>query len=452
VAELAEPHLQGPDQASWLDQLEAEHDNFRAALRWALRTGSSRDATELAVRLAAALAEFWWPRGHVREGQHFLAVALDRGTLVEPALRAKALYHAGELAYAQSDNQLAMKLLEQSLALYHRLADKRGTACVLRALGSTLVQLDDVAQAETCYAESLALFRAVGDAWGVAWLLFHLAEHEPAIDRQVALLDESLAVARAGGYQRPLVHALNLRALLERDQGNCARAMGLLEESLVISRALRDVWVTAMTLTYMTLIAIDQQDGVRARSLSEQALVLQREAANKTGTALALATLGDLLHRQGDHARADTLLEESVAMSRDLGDQGALAITLNILGTAARGRHDHAQAARHYRESLQLSRRPGDERLVADILKYLGYVAQAEGNNRRAARLFGAMEALVEHVGGASAASTAAEYERHRGDVGNGLGDAAFGAACAEGRAMTLEQAIAYALEETGPE
>ncbi len=71
VAELAEPHLQGPNQASWLDQLEAEHDNFRAALGWALRPGSSRDATELAVRLAAALAEFWWPRGHCVKGSTF---------------------------------------------------------------------------------------------------------------------------------------------------------------------------------------------------------------------------------------------------------------------------------------------------------------------------------------------------------------------------------------------
>jgi predicted ATPase/DNA-binding XRE family transcriptional regulator len=134
LAEGAEPQIQGAEQATWLDRLERDHDNLRAALSWALAAG----ATEIGLRLAAALGEFWWPLGHVSEGRRWLAAALAGSGPATAAARAKALYRAGELAYGQGDYGVATTRLEESLTLYRDLGDKWGTACALRGLGNAL--------------------------------------------------------------------------------------------------------------------------------------------------------------------------------------------------------------------------------------------------------------------------------------------------------------------------
>ena len=98
LAERAEPELTGPEQTHWLDRLEIEHDNLRAALAWAI---AARPGHGL-VRLAGALWRFWWMRGHYREGRAWLEAALEQDAGSE-AERAKALYGAGSLATEQGD-------------------------------------------------------------------------------------------------------------------------------------------------------------------------------------------------------------------------------------------------------------------------------------------------------------------------------------------------------------
>src|SRR5262249_22123248 len=123
LIEEAEPALTGPEQAIWLERLEAEHDNLRAALYWAEESGGA----EIGLRLAGALCQFWLMRGHLREGQERLARLLGLAEASpHTAVRAKALRRAGHLADNLGDYAAAHAFFEESLAIWRALGEKGG--------------------------------------------------------------------------------------------------------------------------------------------------------------------------------------------------------------------------------------------------------------------------------------------------------------------------------------
>ncbi len=141
----AEPHLPGPSAVSWLDRLESDHDNLRAALDWLRARGDG----ERAVTLAAALWRFWWLRGHVAEGREQLEAALAVDGSTASAARATALDGAGVLAETQGDYDRAEALHRESLALSRERGDKTGIARALGNLGVVAFDRGDDDQATT---------------------------------------------------------------------------------------------------------------------------------------------------------------------------------------------------------------------------------------------------------------------------------------------------------------
>ena len=162
LADGAERALRGTDQVQWLDRLEAENPNFRAALAWSLQ---NREA-DLAGRLAAGLWPFWRARGYFREARGWLEATLDLGSLLPAASRAAVLNGAGVLAILYSNNQLATTLLDESRELYQALGDLSGVAFALNNLGWAAYDGADPERAEAFFAESLRLRRELGDTWG----------------------------------------------------------------------------------------------------------------------------------------------------------------------------------------------------------------------------------------------------------------------------------------------
>src|SRR5262245_24683666 len=131
LAEAAEPHLRGAEQIIWADQLEAEHDNLRAALAWAhghgTADGSTTTGAEAELRLAGTLFWFWDLKDYAIEGRRWLEGALARTNgPTRTAARATVLFAAGELAASQSDFVTARARLEESAAIWRELGDKRG--------------------------------------------------------------------------------------------------------------------------------------------------------------------------------------------------------------------------------------------------------------------------------------------------------------------------------------
>src|SRR5579885_1048514 len=199
LAELAEPELTGPAQSTWLYRLEQEHFNLRAALRWALDVGEA----ELGLRLAGALWRFWSMHGYLSEGRRWLEelLTLDEraGRVVPLRVRAKALSGAGVLAYRCGDYGRAAALFADSLVLYREMGDEEGTASALNHLGNAAIALGEYSQAQDKYEQSLALYRGLGAKQGIANVLNNLGElarRQGVYPRAKALYKECLDLRR----------------------------------------------------------------------------------------------------------------------------------------------------------------------------------------------------------------------------------------------------------------
>jgi predicted ATPase len=134
LAESAEPELNTRAQGACLNRLEWDHDNLREVLRWS--TTDTGDRTT-GLRLAGALYGFWWIRGYMTEGSRWLQMLLaDAEGRVEPAVRAKACYAAGFLAYRLGDLEAVQRLTEEGLTLWQQLGDAAGVVKALTQLGN----------------------------------------------------------------------------------------------------------------------------------------------------------------------------------------------------------------------------------------------------------------------------------------------------------------------------
>jgi predicted ATPase/DNA-binding CsgD family transcriptional regulator len=294
LAEEAEPELVGPQQLVWLERLEREHDNLRAALRWSLEQGEARQNGEIALRLSSALRRFWQVRGYLSEGRNSLEQALVRSEGAEASLRAKALIAAARLAVNQGDTARTEALCQESLPLCKELGDTKGIAHILYLLGWATWRRGNSALAHSLTEESLVLFRKVGDEDNITWSLFNLAG----------------IVSKRGEY---------------------ARARALLEESLALSKEVGDKRGIADYFCLSGPLALQQSDAVMACSLLEESVKLYREMGNQWSTAGSLSLLGKVATLQGDYVAACALYEESLAIAREWSFQWHIALSLEGL-------------------------------------------------------------------------------------------------------------------------
>jgi predicted ATPase len=368
LAEEAYPKLKSPDQLGWLDRLEAEHDNMRAALAWALETGDV--VTEL--RLAAALERFWFLRGPLSEGRGWLEEALAKGSAAPADVRARALLGLGTVAVDQSDFEQAKASCEEALALYRELEDIEGVADSLGMLG---------------------------------WVEMFQGNNDGA----TALLEEGLAVARESGNDWSLGNALNKLAVIAGDRGDFERAEALFEECLALARKRGD-----------------------------------RQMAQ-----VVLYNLGFAEAVRGDYERAETHLEECLAGSRELKDTFGVATDLVGLGAVAMRRGNHGRARMLLGESLHLNRELGVKVNIAECLEVLSEMAGELGDDPRAARLWGAADALREAIGAPWLPLERRMYEPYLTAIRYRADEAVWTRAWDEGWAMTMEEAVSYAQEDT---
>ena len=491
VAEEADPKLRGADQLVWLERLEREHENLRAALTWGL-TEAGRPGQ--APRLTGALSWFWYLRGHFSEGLGWLERALDSTGEAPAPVLARALNGVGNLAYARGEYDRAATAYEACLSLYRELRDARGAANALNNLGNLARARGDYARAAAFLEESLEQRRASGDKPGLALAFNNLglvAQHQGDYKRAAALFEESLALNRALGDRHQVALGLNNLANVAQHQGDYVRAAMLHEENLALCREIGDTRGSANTLNNLGLVAHDRGDYARAAALLEEGLTLYRALGDRDGIALALSNLGLVVHDRGEPGRAAALLEEGLALFRELSDKRGVAWTLNGLGRVTRDRGDPGRARARLEEGLALFRELGDRRGLGAALTHLGNVARdqgdpdraatcfeealphlrgagdraslaawleglagvaaARGQFERAARLFGAAEALREAVGAPRPPPSRESYERDVAAVRAALDAEAFAATRAAG-ALAPEQTLEDALtsETTG--
>jgi len=378
LAEEAEPYLKGAQQLLWLRRLDREQENLRAALGWLI----AHEEMEKALRFCGALWWFWQNQGYLSEGRRWLkAVLALPGTGARPAMRARALSAAGDLAGAQDEWREAHLLLSESVALYRELEDDCGLVLPLATLGEGMIRLGDPTAGVLLMEESIALCRKLGLKWELSHVLLWLAYNaylQGDLAQVTALTQESLALARELGEKTLIARALN-------------------------------------TLGYGTWL---QGDPVRATALAEEGLMLHRELGDKALITSALDTLGSIALSQGDLERAIACFTEGLSVAQEL-------------------RHETLIA-----EGLSEARELRNQMFIAWLLWGLARVAVAQNQLKRAAQLFGATEVRYD-VNKVLSPNQRDDYERMISSVRAQLGEQAFAAAWAEGRTISREQILA---------
>jgi predicted ATPase/DNA-binding SARP family transcriptional activator len=225
-------------------------------------------------------------------------------------------------------------------------------------------------------------------------------------------------------------------------------AMALLQESQTLWQALDHSYGLALTWQYLGFMAHRQGQPAVARQNYEAGLALWRQLGNPWGLGETLGLLGNLTYWDGNYTAARTLQEESLHFKRQIGEKRGVAFSVWSLGKIAQAQGDYATARTFYSEALNIMHRLENKEGLPFVLEAWGYLAVAEKQFQRAARLFGAAAALREAIGSGLPAMSRAAHERDLAEARKGLGNALFEAAWAEGPAMTLDQIVAYALQE----
>ena len=413
-AEEGEPRMVGPEQASWLRHLETEHDNLRASLAWFERhDAAAEEPAEGSLRLAGALNRFWAVRGHYAEGRQWVTKALEsakerEGSSVS-AVRARALFGAGYLAYNQSDYVSAQALYAECLEMQRQLGNRKGVGTMLDNLGNVAYEQGDYARARSLYEESLALQRELENQQGIASSLGNLGN-------------------------------------VAHEEGDYPAARALHEQCVAIQRDFADLRGIANSLNNLGNAAHEEGDYPAARALHEESLGLQRQLGNQRGIANSLLALGHVALEEGNYAGGRGLYEQGLTVRRHLGDQKGIAVALIALGSVTHTEGDGEGAQTLYAQSLAHSHQIGDRHSAAYSLEGLASAAASQGETTRGTQLWGAADALRVQIGAPLPASDRRKHEQAVAEARAALGDRAFAAAWAAGQAMRLAQVVEYAL------
>jgi predicted ATPase/class 3 adenylate cyclase len=328
-AEEAEPELEGPDQVSWMERLEADHDNFRAALSWLLEVGQA----ESALRIGGALWRFWKSRGHLSEGRRWLSEGLAAGETAPAGVRARALLVLGDLDVTQGDYPQGEEELEASLALCREAGDRRGEALALNLLGFIASERNDPERAEK-------------------------------------LLEECLALGREAGTPIEIHNALNALAVVAALRNDHARASVLQEEGLGMARAAGDVRGIAVHTNNLGLRALARNDFERAEALLREARELFLKLGDLLNASIADLNLGNLALARNDLDLAEKQGLKVILDLQERAEVWGIDGALDVLGSVAASRGEIRRAARiwggvaGYRDARDIPWPPDEREMI----------------------------------------------------------------------------------------
>jgi predicted ATPase len=268
LAEEAEPHMKGREQIEWLDWLEAENDNLRAAIGWSLEV---REAPT-AARFGWALGMYWVMRARHDEGRLLMEQMLEHGGDELPAqIRARALFGLAVCLYGSGDDERLMVVAEEGATLFRRAGDRHGEAHALGMMGLAPLQQGDLDRASRAFEGALERFREQGDAWGSAHMLSH-------------------------------------QALVSFRRGEYSRGAELAEEAFSLTRQTGDRHVANIARHHLAQIAWASDEHERAARYFREALTMASELADEVDSAYYMQGLAAVAEARGELRRASRLL------------------------------------------------------------------------------------------------------------------------------------------------
>jgi predicted ATPase/class 3 adenylate cyclase/DNA-binding CsgD family transcriptional regulator len=312
LAETAEPLMRGGEQAYWLDRLEAEQDNLRAALDWSL---SDEGDAKLGLRLSGTLGWFWHIRSHLGEARRWLAQTLSLNPAPSRA-RVSALAGAARLAHIQHDSAAARPLLEESLALAQHLGSAWWASWSLHLLGRVAYFDGDAETARALAQQSLAIARQIEDEWLAAWALhlLGLAAHiEPDYVAARRLYEESLSLRQRLGFREGSGTILLLLGLLDYHEGDYPTARVHLRASLEALRGIDSRWLMGNMIGEFAGLAAAVGQPERAARLAGAVGALSEAVSMRT------IPLVDAVLRKAQAQARQALGDEAFAAAQQVG-------------------------------------------------------------------------------------------------------------------------------------
>lgn len=372
-----------------------------------------------------------------------IAEAREDGTLRYKMLELVSQY--GQSRLAESNEFETVRHLHAVWFL--RLAEKAERKLRGRTQAACLKQLErehDNLRAALSWAlewREAELGLRLGGALGEFWHMHgHLSEGRRWLEAVLAIREGLSASARAKALARV--------GYIAWEQGDYERSLAFSEESLALARELGDMEVVAAALSSLGWAALFQNDLQQASALTEEAISLQRASGDAVGVVRSLLILVFVANTQRDYERAMTLHEESLDLARKEEDGFALVLSLLSGAFAHLGRSNYQGTRSLCREGIELSRRFGMPHLTAAHLHILSCLAASQDQPIRSARLWGAAETLREAIGTILSPVEQYIYGPYIEAARTQLDEAEWDVAIEEGRKMSLEAAMEYALSE----
>lgn len=470
LAETARQGLRGADQLEWLNTLDQEHDNLRAALDWAFTNREILpDGDQLALKLTGALRWFWRMRGHFHEGRDLSLNALFQSSGKHTTARAGALLGLSLLVNSLGDMSMASTLAQESAAIYKELDDQRGLAEALSLWGFLLRWQGESDQSHAHLKEALAIFRKVDDCWGEAQALYRLGSFSVDFSGDPAgraMLEVSASILEGLEEKYLFTSVLIALGIVHLGSGNYTAAREHFEHSLAFGRELNHPLGTADALTNLGCVARIQGDYAAAQACFEESLQIYQEHGSniwETDVLCALAendisqgafpaarahlqATSDLLessenkwlqvlvshfrgllaYYEGDIQRAVSLLAETTDLAQEGQYQPDLARSLVALGRARHALGELELADSLIRKGLGLFERLGHRLGIATALEALAWVSVAQEDSPQAVTLFATAQGLREVIGAPLPPVDRPAYESALAACRARLGEAAF--------------------------
>lgn len=327
LSEEAESHLRNESQQIWLERLDAERGNFRAALSWFIENACN---FEKGMRLAGALGWFWNLRGYVSEGWEWLEKVLALGKEIHSASRVKVLNMAGALAWAQGDLTNALTCLEEAIILARELgpAHTWDLAFALGNYGNVVMYLKNVEALQRSADESHALFTCLGDSWGMGLSLLligevHLLKHDHV--RACSCFEDASVMLRKTGDKWATGISLMDWGYTESLLGDLASARAHLEESIALHMDIGERIIRSMSLNILAQIVQQQEDTQSAMECYSESLDLLRKMGIEESIADVQYNLAYFAFAHGYGQLAERLYNECLGIFIERGNEGGAA-------------------------------------------------------------------------------------------------------------------------------
>jgi predicted ATPase len=411
LAEQADKEIHGPDQIEWIERVESEHDNLNVALDWCV----SSQKTESALRLFCGLGWIWGLRGHYTEARGwFDKIRAMPGLSDYPGLYAKALHHIGTHYYSVTDFNKALPILEESQAIWLQMGveGELGLAACLRTLGAGARSTEQGSVvAKSYFDRSLELYQKHEDHWGLA-------------------------------------HTIHLLGINANDQQQYESALSMFEQSIALFGRIGDSYGIARVSLSLAQVYLNVGNYKKARMSLEQGLILAEKIQFRLGMELALGSLGDLNRYQGRYREAEEFYKRSLALCHEYGLKGDMGWNLQQLGLLALHQDNYSLARQYFTNCYDLVSRIYEKDSAYNLISGLAAVAGGTNQPERAAKLSGAAQTIRKTIDIAYPPLDSAELDRHIQIARAQLGEQTFETLQAEGRAMTMEHAVEFALQE----